>query len=127
MKVGDWEIPELDPPEELVFAYESALEIRKLIHTGIVPYTQQGLQKWLQGGLNSRENASRQARYDAVRWLLGGRKLDEAETAFREAYLAHLHEPYPQGAAVVARYLHRQGDRVSGYPPAVAHLLAASI
>lgn len=124
MKVGDEDIPELDPPEDLVFAHQAAVEIRRLIHTGTIPYTKDGINRWLTGGLNAQENARRRAKYDAVRLMLGGRKIDEADVAFRDAYLKHLQSPYPRGAVIVAWQLHCDGDRIEGYPPAVAHLLA---
>ena len=104
-------LPALEPPDSLLFALDSALEIRQGITEGRILYSPQGLSAWLSGGSSAAENRLRQQKFEATKSLLKGRKLEAAETAFTEAYREYLlTNPMARASRIVA------ADRVNyGY------------
>lgn len=122
----DTPLPALEPPDDLVFALDAALEMRTLIAGGMVEYSLVGINRWLNGASTARENRVRFTKVEAIRRLLGGEKLPAAELRFADAYRDYLlRTPAARASALVAREALRHGVALTGLrPEALAVLLA---
>lgn len=108
--VGDkeYEIPLLEPQDQLLFAYASAVYVKQLIDQKKLKYTAESLKKWTQ------EAVINDRMFYAIRNLLGkDHQLDEALACYKEAYLKHLLSA-PEGQAVYTFCKGNPDARITG-------------
>ena len=121
------DLPALEPPEELAYAYDACQEMQRLIAAGEVAYTLDGVRRWLSGGASARECRLRERKLAAIKRLLKGGRLAEADARFAEAYRAYLaSHPRRQAAWLLAKQALRAGGEIDGLAPCLIEALRAA-
>lgn len=110
-------LPALEPPEPLLFAYQSAQQIAALIAAGTIVYTGPGIATWQRSGPSARQNQHRRLMVAQVKAFLEGEKLAAAADKFRSQYQRYLQTtPAAQAACFFVREQLRRGAVLEGVP-----------
>lgn len=121
------QFPELDPPDELIWAWESARTISSLIEQGVIEYSPEGIRRWQRGGMSQQENLKRQLMVSSVKRMLRGRRIAEADAALVEGYREHLRGARQRGAAMAVRHCIRRGATIEEFPTPLITILTSQL